>query len=104
MKDNKGFIFYKSYANAVRSLPAREQLKLLWAIIDKGLEDKEPNLQVGSVAMGMYSLIAPNLEANRTRYQRTSYKREEKNDNGSFDTEEFFSASLASAEYGKEDI
>lgn len=103
MKDNKGFIFYKSYANAAKSLPVKEQLRLLWAIIDKGLEDKEPSLPEGSISAGMYALIAPNLEANRLRYQKAQTNAEngkrggrpKKEEEGSFDTDDFFMTSVA---------
>lgn len=70
MNEVNGFVFYSSYADAIRSLPSRSQLKALWAIIDKGLYDKDTELD--GTAAGMYALIVPNLVANRKRYAQNA--------------------------------
>ena len=39
---NESVMFFRYFAEAIKKLPEEEQLKALWAIIDYGLEGKEP--------------------------------------------------------------
>lgn len=56
------FTFYRSFRDAIASLPKREQLGAMWAIVDFALDGKEPtNLTWPQQAV--YSLIGPVLQA-----------------------------------------
>lgn len=59
-------IFYSSFAKAIKRLPDAEQLKALWAIIDYGLEDMEPE-DDGGTYMAIFDMAKPQIDANIKR-------------------------------------
>ena len=61
------FIFYASFFEAIRELPDENQLALYNAIFEYGLNGVEPNLT--GINKTVFTLIAPQLKANRTRYE-----------------------------------
>jgi len=68
MKDRKeSFVFYRSFIDAIRTLPESDQLFLFNAIADFALDQKEPDLN--GTAKGFWMLIRPNIEANNKRYE-----------------------------------
>ena len=65
MRDS--FVFYRSFANAIRSLPKKERLALVEAVMDLALDGVETELT--GVAYGMMELIKPQIIANNLRYE-----------------------------------
>ena len=64
MRDS--LIFYSSFAKAIKRLPDAEQLKALWAIIDYGLDDTEPEDDSGTY-MSIFDMAKPQIDANIKR-------------------------------------
>ena len=62
-----GFIFYRSFAEAARTLEEKDKLRLYDAIIEYALDDVTPN--IGGAVSGMFSLIKPQIDANNKRYE-----------------------------------
>lgn len=61
------FTFYRSYFEAVRELPKKEQLATLLAICAYALDEEEPALS--GVANAVFSLVRPTLDAGRRKAQ-----------------------------------
>ena len=59
-------IFYRSFASAIKKLPDEFQLSALWAIIDYGLDGKEPS--DNGIAEAIFSMAKPQIDANNKRY------------------------------------
>lgn len=64
MRDS--LIFYSSFAKAIKRLQDAEQLKALWAIIDYGLDDTEPE-DDGGTYMSIFDMAKPQIDANIKR-------------------------------------
>ncbi len=62
-----GFVFYRSFANALRRLPKKHQLTLLWAIVDYALDAQEP--PDDPAVSACWELIRPQIDANNKRYR-----------------------------------
>lgn len=58
-------VFYSSFASAIRRLPPDEQLKALWALLDYGLEGKEP--EEDGLFMMIFDMAKPQIDANIKR-------------------------------------
>ena len=66
MRDS--FIFYASFAKAIKRRPETEQLKALWAIIDYGLDGIEPEDDGSDAAyMSIFEMAQPQIDANIKR-------------------------------------
>lgn len=66
MRDS--FIFYASFAKAIKRRPEAEQLKALWAIIDYGLDGTEPEDDGSDAAyMSIFEMAQPQIDANIKR-------------------------------------
>ena len=59
------FTFYRSYFEAVTSLPKKDQNSLFLAICSYALDEKEPNLT--GTAKAIFSLVRPTLDASRKK-------------------------------------
>ena len=59
-----GFIFYESFRDAIRGLPAEAQLLLYNAIADYALYDEKPDFGGDGIAQGFFTLIKPQIDAN----------------------------------------
>ena len=59
-------VFYSSFASAIKKLPDEFQLSALWAIIDYGLDGKEP--ADNGIAEAIFSMAKPQIDANNKRY------------------------------------
>lgn len=67
MKRNQ-FTFYRSYFEALRSLPRREVTETILAICSYALDGEEP--QLDGVPMAMFTLIRPTLDSGMKQAQR----------------------------------
>lgn len=61
----KQFTFYRSYYEAVRELPKKEQCAVMLAICAYALDEEEPNLT--GTAKAIFSLVRPTLDASRRK-------------------------------------
>lgn len=62
-----GFIFYKSFYEAIKELDTESQCKIYNAIFEYQYEEKEPELT--GILKSLWSLIKPQLDANNSRYE-----------------------------------
>ena len=62
-----GFIFYESFRDAMRGLPAETQLLLYNAIADYALYDEVPDFGGDGIAKGFFALMRPQIDANNRR-------------------------------------
>lgn len=62
-----GFIFYKSFYEAIKNLPPKDKIKLYEGLIEYALLDKEPNFS--GISKGMFELMRPQIDANNRRYE-----------------------------------
>lgn len=58
-------VFYSSFSSAIKRLPPEEQLKALWALLDYGLEGKEP--EEDGLFMMIFDMAKPQIDANIKR-------------------------------------
>lgn len=63
--ERKQFTFYRSYYEAVKVLPKKEQVAVILAICDYALNNEEPRLN--GTASAIFSLIRPTLDASRRK-------------------------------------
>lgn len=63
----ESFIFYRSYAEALKELPDEQRLILYDAIMSYALDGKEPKLK--GIEKAIFALIRPQLQANNKRYE-----------------------------------
>lgn len=59
------FTFYRSYYEALKSLPQKEQVKVYSAICAYALDEKEPSLT--GIALSVFTLIRPTLDSGRRK-------------------------------------
>ena len=62
-----GFIFYESFWNAIKELPAQTQLLLYNALAGYALCDIEPDFGDDAIAKGFFTLMRPQIDANNRR-------------------------------------
>jgi len=60
------FIFYRSFAKALKHLPNDDRLKIFDAITNYSLDGEEPELE--GISLGFWELIKPQLQANNKRF------------------------------------
>lgn len=77
MRDS--MIFYKSFADALKSLPDKDRLELYDAIFAFGIYGEEPKLS--GVNSAVFTLIRPQIEANNRKYENGSKGGRPKNQN-----------------------
>ena len=63
----EGVVFYRSFADAIKSLPEELQLEALWGVIEYGLDGKIPD--GNGVATAIYLMAKPQIDANNKRYE-----------------------------------
>ena len=61
----ESFIFYRSYSDAIKQLPEKDQLNALWAIINHSVDEEEQ--QAEGLANIVYTMAKPQIEANIKR-------------------------------------
>ena len=59
------FTFYRSYYEALKNLPKRDQTAVLMAVIGYALDETEPNLS--GVPLSVFTLIRPTLDSGRNK-------------------------------------
>ena len=64
MRDS--FVFYRSFAEAIRELDPEDRVLLIDILIDYALDDKQP--ECSGAVKGMFLLIKPQIDANNKRY------------------------------------
>lgn len=65
MEGRTQFTFYRSYYDALKNLPKKEQTAVILAICAYALDNEEPNLQ--GTASAIFTLIRPTLDAGRRK-------------------------------------
>lgn len=83
------FTFYRSYYEALKALPKRDQTSVLMAVIGYALDETEPDLS--GVPLSVFTLIRPTLDSGRNKAKNRMNKREtnaEQTDNKSRTNEE----------------
>lgn len=58
--------FFRSYWDAIRELPDKEQLPILRAIITYGLDGTEPE-GLSAIGQCVFTLVKPHIEISRKR-------------------------------------
>ena len=61
------FIFYRSFADTLRNLPDKYKIALLDALMDFGLDMREPDFSGDALLTAIWTAISPQLEANWVR-------------------------------------
>lgn len=70
------FTFYRSYYEALKHLPKRDQTSVLMAVIGYALDETEPSLS--GVPLSVFTLIRPTLDSGRNK-ARNRVKKSESN-------------------------
>lgn len=65
-QQKKGFIFYKSFYEAIKELPNKQQLEIYQAIFEYSFEEKDKKLE--GISKTIFTLIKPQLEANHKKF------------------------------------
>lgn len=63
----EGVVFYRSFADAIKSLPEELQLEALWGVIEYGLDGKIPD--GNGVTTAIYIMAKAQIDANIKRYE-----------------------------------
>lgn len=67
------FIFYRSFYEAIKEIPEKEQLQVYKAISVYALEQEEIELE--GIAKAIFSLVKPQLDANYKKYENGKQKK-----------------------------
>ena len=73
-----GFVFYRSWYEAIEELPDEIMLELFKAITFYGLNQEEP-AEITPLARSYWKLIKPIIEANNKRYENGKKAKQEQN-------------------------
>lgn len=63
-----GFVFYRSFYEAIKSLPAEQFKECATAIMEYGLNDQEPQ-QAEGISNAVFILVKPQIDANNKRFE-----------------------------------
>lgn len=64
----KSFIFYRSFYDAVKTLPIKIQAEIYNAIADYALNGNQPT-DISPIALSIFTIIQPQIDANTRRYE-----------------------------------
>ena len=64
MRDS--MIIYRSFYEAIKELPDENKLNVLMAVLEYGIDGKEPELS--GIDAALFLLMRPQIEANQKRY------------------------------------
>jgi hypothetical protein len=67
MKTRDSMVFYRSFFDAIKELPERNQVEVLKAICEFGFDGIEP--EISGISKTVWILIKPNLQANRKKWE-----------------------------------
>jgi hypothetical protein len=73
-----GFVFYRSWLEAIEELPDALMFELLKAIVYYGLNQEEP-AEITPLARSYWKLIKPIIEANNKRYENGKKAKQKQN-------------------------
>ena len=65
--EREGFVFYRSFLEAVKGLDDSTRLQCLDAIVDYGIYGEEKDLS--GIPKMVFTLIKPQIDANNKRYE-----------------------------------
>ena len=65
--ERESFIFYRSFYEAIKCMPAEVQAEIYPAVCEYALFGKMPK-NLSEIAKGMFALIKPNIDTNTARY------------------------------------
>jgi len=65
--EREGFVFYRSFAQAISCLEDEQKLRVFDAIIEYGLNGNE--IELSGAEKGIFILIKPQIDANNKRYE-----------------------------------
>jgi hypothetical protein len=79
-KERNSFIFYRSFYEAIKLLPAEKQLKIYQKIAEFSFENekKAKKIELDNIQKSIFILIKPQLEANRKRFINGCKKKKSK--------------------------
>ncbi len=63
----ESFVFYRSFFEAIESLPKSKQLEVYRAIAQFALDGKEP--QISGISQAIFSMARPTIEKNQKKYE-----------------------------------
>ena len=63
----EGFVFYRSFYEAIKSMPDTEAKSMLCMICEYALNEKEPDEGAGLTEKAIFALIKPQIDANNRR-------------------------------------
>ena len=78
MSERNGFIFYRSFYEAIKELPAENQNELFLAICSYSFDFLEPELT--GLSKTIFTLIKPQLDANNRRFENGSKAKNKQNE------------------------
>lgn len=64
----EGFVFYKSFRDAIANLPKENQLNAFLFITEYGLNWKNPDLSKDPIAFAIFTMAKSQIDANYARY------------------------------------
>jgi hypothetical protein len=67
MKTRDSMVFYRSFFDAIKELPERNQVEVLKAICEFGFDGIEPDIT--GISKTVWILIRPNLQSNRKKWE-----------------------------------
>lgn len=69
------FTFYRSYYEALKALPKRDQTSVLMSVIGYALDEETPSLS--GVPLSVFTLIKPTLDSGRNKARSRMKKAEQ---------------------------
>lgn len=73
-KTRESFIFYRSFFDAIKHLEGEKKTEIYDAIFSYSFDEKDPNLS--GISASIFTLIKPQLDANRKRFENGCKKKE----------------------------
>lgn len=64
--ERESFVFYRSFFEAIKDLPPKDQATLFCAVCELALNGKE--VELSGINKTIFTLIKPQIEANTRRY------------------------------------
>lgn len=69
MKERKGFLFYRSFYEAIKEMPEGDRLPMIERIIYYALDGVEPNMEeLGALGRAIWKAIEPSISSDRQNF------------------------------------